>query len=314
MEHTTSQEPLYVQALKRGDFDEKVKRAYEMLGKCRLCARYCEVDRRKGFRGYCGVGDTAIVASHGPHHGEEAPLVGRGGSGTIFLTSCNLLCIFCQNNDISHGKEGVEMTPDRLSEIMRALEARGCPNINLVTPSHQMPFLIHALKIAAEKGLSIPLVWNCGGYESLEALEILEGLVDIYMPDFKFMGSAAAERYCAAPDYPEVAMKALKEMHRQVGDLVIGTDGLAEKGLLVRHLVMPGNVCATDAVLSWLARHISPATYVNIMAQYRPCHEALRFPEISRRINETEYALALRWGREAGLRLDQDCYPRLRII
>jgi len=314
MEKEMSRVPRYMQALRDNTFDEKVERAFELLGKCRLCARYCEIDRRQGARGYCGMGETAIVASYGPHHGEESPISGRGGSGTIFLTSCSLLCLFCQNHDISHGKEGVEMTPRRLGEVMIALEARGCHNINLVTPSHQMPFLIQALKMAAEKGLSIPLVWNCGGYESMEALAILDGLVDIYMPDFKFMSSSAAERYCAAPDYPLVAMKALEEMHLQVGALVIDAGGLAVKGLLIRHLVMPGNVCGTDELLSWLARHISPETYVNIMAQYRPCYRAHRFPEISRRLTGREYEQALRWGRGAGLRLDQDSHPRVRIL
>ncbi len=306
--------PLYRQALMAGTFDEKVRKAYELLEKCCLCARYCGVNRRKEERGYCSLGNTALVASYGPHHGEESPLAGRGGSGTIFLSSCNMLCLFCQNDDISHGKEGVEMTPQRISDIMRALEARGCHNINLVTPSHQMPFLLDALKMAAEQGLSIPLVWNCGGYESMEALEILDGLVDIYMPDFKFMSSSAAERYCAAPDYPAAAGRALVEMHRQVGDLVIDSQGLAVKGLLVRHLVMPGNVCATGELLPWIARHVSPRTYINIMAQYRPCCKARQFPEISRRITHVEYRQALQWGRDAGLRLDQDCSPRSALF
>jgi putative pyruvate formate lyase activating enzyme len=302
--------PLYMEALHSGVFQEKVARAYEMLHSCRLCARSCLVDRKKGARGVCGVTDMAVVSSYGPHFGEESPLVGQGGSGTIFLTSCNLLCLFCQNREISHFKEGVEMSPERLGAVMLSLQKRGCRNINLVTPSHQMPFLLDGLSMAAGQGLSIPLVWNCGGYESLEALEILEGLVDVYMPDFKFMSTAASERYCNAPDYPEIAMRAISEMHRQVGDLLMDEEGSAERGLLVRHLVMPGNVCETGELLGWIARHISPKTYVNIMAQYRPCHEAFRFPEISRPLNDREYRQAVLWGRDAGLRLDQDHSPR----
>lgn len=297
--------PAYIATAASGALDEKMEKAYAMLKKCRLCARCCEVDRTKGQKGFCGTGASALVSSYGPHFGEESPLVGNGGSGTVFLTSCNLLCVFCQNDDISHLKEGVEMGPEDIADIMWGLQRRRCHNINFVTPSHQMPFLLEAVALAAKKGLSVPIVWNCGGYESIEALQILEGVIDIYMPDFKFYRNDSADRYCSASDYPEVARRAVAEMHRQVGDLVMDDSGIARRGLLVRHLVMPGDVCGTEEIMKWLAEDISPATYVNVMAQYRPCCKASQYPEIAGRITAAEYDKALFWAKKHGLRLDQ---------
>jgi len=303
--------PAYIATAASGALDEKMEKAYAMLKKCRLCARYCEVDRTKGQKGFCGIGDKAVVSSSGPHFGEESPLVGNGGSGTIFLTSCNLLCLFCQNDDISHLKEGLEMGPEDIADIMWGLQRRRCHNINVVTPSHQMPFLLKAVALAVSKGLSVPIVWNCGGYESMEALKILDGVVDIYMPDFKFSRNDSADRYCSAPDYPEVARRAVAEMHRQVGDLVMDDSGIARRGLLVRHLVMPGDVCGTEEIMKWLGEKVSPDTYVNVMAQYRPCYKASQFPEIAGRITAAEYEQALLWAKNHGLRLDQDENPRV---
>ncbi len=305
--------PAYIDTAASGLLDEKIEKASAMLKKCRLCARYCEVDRTKGQKGFCGIGDKAVVSSSGPHFGEESPLVGNGGSGTIFLTSCNLLCLFCQNDDISHLREGVEMSSEDISDVMCSLQRKRCHNINFVTPSHQMPFLLKAVALAIKKGLSVPIVWNCGGYESMEAMQILDGVVDIYMPDFKFSRKESAGRYCSAFDYPEVARCAVAEMHRQVGDLVMDDSGIAQRGLLVRHLVMPGDVCGTEQIMKWLAENVSPHTYVNVMAQYRPCYKASQFPEIAGRITTAEYEQALFWAKQEGLRLDQELNPRSAI-
>jgi putative pyruvate formate lyase activating enzyme len=302
--------PLYLEAHKSGKLREKAHDASLLLENCRLCARYCQVNRKEGKRGFCGLTNKAIVSSWGPHFGEESPLVGRHGSGTIFLASCNLLCLFCQNEDISHGKEGTEMSTGEIAGLMMSLQKKGCHNINFVTPSHQAPFLLDALLQASEKGLTIPVVWNCGGYESMESLALLEGIVDIYMPDFKFWTTQKAGHYCNAPDYPDVARRSIKEMHRQVGELVIDKDQIARRGLLVRHLVMPGDTAATGEIMKWLAGELSPRTYVNVMAQYRPCHGAHKFPEIARRITSEEYQEALALAGSQGLRLDQENYPR----
>ena len=307
-------EPVYLRTLGSGALGKKVSNAYETLRKCRLCARYCEVDRTSGEKGYCGLTDHAVVSSFGPHYGEEKPLVGKGGSGTIFLSSCNLLCIFCQNYDISHHKDGERMSPLEISSLMLQLQKGGCHNINFVTPTHQMPFLIDALQIAAGKGLKIPVVWNCGGYESMESLQILEGIVDIYMPDFKFWREEPSLSYCNAKDYPERARIAITEMHRQVGDLQLDENDNALRGLLIRHLVMPENLCGTKDMMKWIAENLSPATYVNVMAQYRPCFEAYRFKEISRRVTDEEFGQALLWARDCRLRLDQDEHPRGIIL
>ncbi len=292
--------PAYRRLLSGSAFEEIETRALERLRSCNLCPRNCGVDRLKGELGFCRGPRLAKVSSYGPHFGEERPLVGRNGSGTIFFTGCNLRCCFCQNYDISHFDRGREVTAPELAEMMLALEAGGCHNINLVTPTHFVPQIISSLKIAASMGLSIPVVYNCGGYEAIETLRLLEGIVDIYMPDFKFMSQASSKRYLNASDYPQVAKAALKEMHRQVGDLVI-KDGIALRGLLVRHLVMPSHLDDSREIFRLIATEISPSTFVNVMDQYRPCHEADRFPEIARRISVEEFERALDYARKEGL-------------
>ncbi len=286
-------------------FASIVEELNKILQECRLCPRECGVDRLSGEQGFCRTGAAPIVSSWGPHFGEERPLVGRHGSGTIFFTHCNLGCLFCQNGSISHNGEGSEKSVEELSRIMRALQERGCHNINLVTPTHQVPAIVEAILTARERGLNVPIVYNCGGYESVATLKLLEGIIDIYMPDIKYMSSEHAQKYSYAGDYPDVVKAAVREMHRQVGDLVLETNGVAVKGLLVRHLVMPGNIADTQRVASFLAREVSRRTYVNIMDQYRPCYKAYDFPELSRRITGEEYRDAVAAARRAGLtRLD----------
>lgn len=305
-------EPAYLKTIREEKLSPKIEKAYQLLKSCVLCGRRCKVNRLEGQVGFCKVADELIVSSYGPHHGEEAPLVGSRGSGTIFLTYCNLGCVFCQNYDISHLGHGNRYTIDRMAEVMLKIQKMGCHNLNLVTPTHQLPMILKALKQAALGGLEIPVVWNCGGYESREALQILDGIVDIYMPDFKFWDEKPAARYAYAPDYPRVAREALKEMHRQVGDLKMDSRGIAQRGLLVRHLVMPNNLAGTGEFVDWLAREVSPDTYINVMAQYRPCYKAGEYKEINRRPTSSEYNQAVKWAKEAGLRLDSEVAPRRR--
>jgi len=271
------------------------------------------VDRTADEKGYCRTGTMAVVSSYSPHFGEEDPLVGAKGSGTIFFTHCNLLCLFCQNYDISHLGEGREVASDRLAKIMLSLQEMGCHNINFVTPSHVVAQILAALPLAIEEGLRVPLVYNTGGYDSVETLKLLDGAIDIYMPDLKFMDGEAAQRYCRARDYPEKAKAAIKEMHRQVGDLIINNQGIAERGLLVRHLVMPGGLAGTREAMRFLAGEISPRTYVNIMGQYHPCGQAFELPPLNRRVSSAEYEEAVDMAREEGIhRLDRR--EGLRII
>ena len=284
------------------EMNRKIVGLDRCLEACTLCPRNCGVNRKKGEKGFCRMGDTAIVASYGPHFGEERPLVGMGGSGTIFFSNCNLGCVFCQNYDISHFGEGQEISIERLASIMIDLQVQGCHNINLVTPTHQTPMILRSLKIAIEGGLRIPVVYNCGGYESVETLEILSGIIDIYMPDFKYADPVVAEKYSGAPDYPAVARKAIREMHKQVGELVIDKHGVAMQGLLIRHLVMPGDIAGTEAVVKFIAEEISANTWINIMDQYRPCYKAFDYPGISRKVSAAEYRDALKRAVEAGLK------------
>jgi len=286
-------------------FIAKLKALEEILLSCDLCPRECHVDRTSGEKGFCNTGDTPFVSSWNPHFGEEHPLVGRYGSGTIFLGNCNLGCIFCQNYTLSHFGEGTELSHDKLADIMLSLQDAGCHNINLVTPTHQVPAIVRALKIASDRGLGIPLVYNCGGYESVETLKILDGIVDIYMPDFKYADAAHAAKYSNAPDYPETARLAIKEMHRQVGDLIVNEMGIAERGLLIRHLVLPEDIAGTAEVVKFIAEEISKNTYVNIMDQYYPCYMAHENPPLNRRITGREYSAAIQHAVKAGLkRLD----------
>lgn len=288
--------------LSGGEFGRKAEAASEMLRSCSLCPRVCGVDRTKGEKGFCRTLDRPIVSSFGPHFGEERPLVGRFGSGTIFFTYCNLGCIFCQNWGISHMGEGGEVSFKRLAGIMLELQGMGCHNINLVTPTHQMPMILQSLLIAREGGLSLPLVYNTGGYDALDALGVLDGIVDIYMPDLKYSAIEPAKKYSKAGDYPEAAKAAIREMHRQVGDLEIDDRGIARRGLLVRHLVLPGGLAGTAEAVRFIAEEVSKDTYINIMNQYHPCFKAFEHPPLDRRITAGEYEEAVKLALGAGLR------------
>ncbi|MEE4353050.1 MAG: radical SAM protein [Desulfatiglans sp.] len=289
-----------------------MERALELLESCTICPRMCNVNRLEGETGFCGIGRQAKVASYNSHFGEELPLVGRCGSGTIFMSSCNLFCTFCQNFDISHHAEGIAIEPEQMAEIMIQLAERGCHNINFVTPTHVVPQILEALPLAIQRGLNIPLVYNSGGYDSAETIRLLEGIFDIYMPDFKFWDEKWADRFCKAPDYRSVVIEAIKEMYRQVGDLATDDDGIAYKGLLVRHLVMPNNVSGFQEIMPFLAKEISTNTYVNIMDQYRPCGKADQDEIINRLPTSQEYSEALDAAEKAGLtRLDSKTRPRL---
>ncbi len=292
--------PAYLNLFESGELGRRVEAALQMLAACRLCPRYCEVNRLAGETGFCKGGRQAMVSSYNPHFGEERPLVGSGGSGTIFLTNCNLRCSFCQNYDISHLGHGREVSAGRLAEMMLRLQQMGCHNINFVTPTHYLPQILEALPPAIEDGLRLPLVWNCGGYESVPALQLLDGIVDIYMPDAKFASSEVTQRLCGAPDYPERMQEALTEMHRQVGDLRFDERGLATRGLLVRHLVLPNDQAGTEQIARFLCQ-LSPDTYLNVMAQYRPCHKAHSDELIDRPLSIEEYRQAVEVVLETGL-------------
>jgi putative pyruvate formate lyase activating enzyme len=303
-------EPSYIRLHANGELARRIERALAMMESCLLCPRHCGVNRLKGETGFCQTGRKARVASYNAHFGEEAPLVGTHGSGTIFISSCNLLCNFCQNYEISHNKEGADVGPEQMASMMTQLSDLGCHNINFVTPSHVVPQLLEALPFAIEKGMKVPLVYNSGGYDSVETLKLSEGVFDIYMPDFKFWDNRWAERYCNAPDYREVAVDAIREMHRQVGELVMDDRGIATRGLLVRHLVMPKKIAGSEKLFEFLAKEISPDTYVNVMDQYRPCGSAHKDDFIGRRLDGGEYREAVDAARKAGLkRLD----PRERV-
>ena len=299
---TDSREPAYLKLYREGLLVLRAQQAMELLKDCCLCPRACHVDRPSGEQGVCRTGSLARVASFHAHFGEEAPLVGSGGSGTIFFSSCNLLCTFCQNFEISHLREGEEVEPQQLAAMMLRLMQRGCCNINFVTPSHVVPQILQALVIAVGQGLNIPLVYNSGGYDSVDTIRLLDSVFDIYMPDFKFWEESRATRFCRAPDYREQAQAAIGEMHRQVGDLVMDQKGVAVRGLLVRHLVMPDGIAGTRDVMDFLAGEISPDTYVNVMAQYHPSGKAADDPMINRRITPAEYAAAVREAVAAGIR------------
>ena len=276
-----------------GELAARAARARAMLSPCHLCPRRCQVDRSGGESGACRTGATALVSSYGPHLGEEAPLVGRHGSGTIFFTNCTLRCMFCQNYTISQRGEGWPATAGEIAAMMLSLERRGCHNINLVTPTHVVPQILEALIEAAAQGLSVPLVYNCGGYESLETLRLLDGVVDIYMPDMKYSDETTARRLSGVKGYPAANREAVREMHRQVGDLALDDQGIAQRGLLVRHLVLPNGLAGTEGVVRFIASEVSTHTYLNVMAQYRPAHRAHRLPALSRPLTTEEYAAAV---------------------
>ncbi|OGB97250.1 MAG: radical SAM protein [candidate division NC10 bacterium RIFCSPLOWO2_12_FULL_66_18] len=299
--------PAYLELHRAGELEQRAKAAERLLEACRVCPRECLVQRLQGETGVCGVADQAMVSSYGPHFGEERPLVGVGGSGTIFLAHCNLCCVFCQNFEISQQDGGRIVSTRELAGMMLDLQRTGCHNINFVTPTHQVPQILRALPIAVDGGLRVPLAYNCGGYESLETLRLLNGVVDIYMPDFKYADVGVAKRYSKVENYPEVAKAAFREMHRQVGDLTMDGRGTARRGLLVRHLVLPNDLAGTGEVVRFLA-DLSKDTYVNIMDQYKPCYRAHEYPPLTRRPTREEFEEALRLAREAGLhRLDGYC-------
>ena len=294
-------EPAYINLYRKGELKERVEKLKSILENCTLCPRNCKVDRTKGKIGKCRVTTQIIISGVHPHFGEEPCLVGRNGSGTIFFGSCNLNCIYCQNYEISRFKIGEIMSVEELANAMIYLQRIGCHNINLVTPTHYTAQIAEAIMIATKKGLRIPIVYNCGGYESTETLKLLDGIVDIYMPDIKYSNNKNALKYSGAGDYWDVVKRAVKEMHRQVGDLVI-ENGIALRGLLIRHLVLPNNIAGSKEVFKFIAEEISKDTYVNIMAQYRPCFNAFLKPELSRRITTSEYLEAVQLAKEAGLR------------
>lgn len=285
----------------RNKLKPRAEEAMSFLNPCHLCPRECGVDRLKGEEGYCHSVKGIKVSSFGPHFGEEPPLVGRNGSGTIFFTNCNLRCLYCQNYDISHLGQGREISYEELGGMMISLQEQGCHNINLVTPTHLVPQILQALIIAIKKGLDIPLVYNCSGYESLSTLYLLEDIIDIYMPDAKYGLAEAGEKYSGVKDYPERMKAAVKEMHCQVGDLVVDEEGIAQQGLLIRHLILPNGLAGTREVLSFIAREISRDSYVNIMDQYHPEFKAHHFPEINRPISRRELEETIKLARQLGL-------------
>ena len=305
-------EPASLQAYRRGDLQDRVELALKELEDCCACPRNCHVNRLQDEKRVCNTGRYAIVSSVFPHFGEENCLRGWNGSGTIFFGLCNLRCVFCQNWDISQQKSGKECNADEIATMMLALQNRGCHNINFVTPEHVAPQVIEAIASAIPKGLHLPIVYNTSAYDALSSLQLLEGLVDIYMPDFKFWQKDSARQFAKAKDYPEKAREAIKEMHRQVGVLKFGSDGLAKRGVLVRHLVMPDQTDEASKIFKWLADELSPDTYVNVMSQYRPDYQVgytdkkRKYQDINRRPYEEELQAAREAAFHAGLtRLDQ---------
>ncbi|MDH3731279.1 MAG: radical SAM protein [Acidimicrobiia bacterium] len=297
-------EPVYMRTWRQGGLDAKVTTAREELADCLACPRDCGVNRLLDERGVCHTGRWPYVASAFPHFGEEDCLRGRNGSGTIFFSYCNLKCVFCQNWDISSREAGQELTAERLADLMLRLQAEGCHNINFVTPEHVAPQVVEAIAVAVPHGLRVPIVYNTSAYDALRSLELMDGLIDIYMPDFKLWEPESCQRLLRAKDYPDRARAAIEEMQRQVGVLKLGPDGLARRGLLVRHLVMPGHVDESAAIFRWLHDRISPDTYVNIMAQYRPEHRvpgSERYVDLDRRPESKEMVHAVAAARQAGL-------------
>lgn len=303
----TDFEPAYLALHRTGELKRRALAALAGLRDCHVCPRDCGVDRLADKTAACKTGRYAQVASYFPHFGEEDCLRGWHGSGTIFFSMCNLRCVFCQNFDISQAEKGQEVNAVELAAFMLELQDRGCHNLNFVTPEHVVPQVLEALVVAVEAGLCLPLVYNTSAYDSLESLRLLDGVVDIYMPDFKFWDPALSLRYLKAKDYAEAARRAIKEMHRQVGPLKFDKNGLAKRGVLVRHLVMPGFLDETRRILRFLAAEVAPDTYVNVMAQYRPAGKvsAEKYPEINRPMTTKEYEAAAQFARDLGLRLDE---------
>ena len=281
--------PLYLEKLTLPDLKEREEKLTELLKDCRICPNECEIDRIQGEKGLCNSNNDVIISSLGPHFGEEQPLVGFMGSGTIFFTNCNLACEYCQNYDTSHYGEGQKIKIDHLADAMLNLQNRGCHNINLVTPTHFTPQIVSSLILAIERGLEIPLVYNCGGYESIETLQLLENIVDIYMPDIKYSSNNNALKYSGIKNYWEIVKGAIKEMYRQVGNLKLTKRGIARRGLLVRHLVLPNDIAGSKNIIDFISKEISPETYFNIMDQYRPTFKANQHTALNRYITDQEY-------------------------
>ena len=296
-------EPAYIKLFHSGELFRRSRQALRSLANCKVCPRDCEVDRFNNEQAICKTGRQAIVGSYAPHYGEEDCLRGTSGSGTIFFSLCNLKCVFCQNWDISQNGEGIEVSPEDLAVMMLDLQVRGCHNINFVTPEHVVPQILEALPLAVQMGLRLPLVYNTGAYDSMESMQMMEGVVDIYMPDFKYWNNERSQKYLKAKDYPEAARAVIKEMHRQVGDLVLDENGLAKRGVLLRHLVMPDGLKDTENIMEFLVKEISTDTYVNIMGQYFPSGKVSekKYYEINRRPHSQELTTAEEIARQKGL-------------
>jgi len=303
----------YLELYRSGKLKERIDAAVSLLESCSVCPRNCHVNRLAGDIGKCKTPREAMVSSYGPHFGEEFPLVGKHGSGTIFFTNCNLKCLFCQNYSISQLGEGQKVTKKELADIMLFLQAKGCHNINLVSPTHVVPQILEALELSVESGLHLPLVYNSGGYDSVETLRILDRVIDIYMPDMKYDDADTARELSDIENYPEINRAAIKEMHRQTGDLEVNGEGVAQRGLLIRHLILPHGLAGTKSIMSFLSNEVSSSTYVNIMDQYHPCYKAFKIPNLRRPTSSAEFQEALSSAREAGInRLDK--VLRLEIL
>jgi len=297
----TKQQPAYLTLYGDGKLQERIDQLYSYLKNCELCPRRCHVNRLNGEIGYCQAGADIMVSSAFPHYGEEAPLVGSRGSGTIFLSHCNLRCIFCQNYEISHLGSGEPITIEHLAKLMLFLQDKGCHNINFVTPTHFIPQIIAALPIAINLDLNLPLVYNCGGYESLEVVRLLDGIIDIYMPDAKFVDEAYAVEYMNAPDYFNNLQHVLREMYRQVGDLKIDERGIAYRGMIIRHLILPQGIAGTEKMMQFIADELSKNAYMNVMSQYHPCFEAVYDKILNRSITSSEFHQAIHLAKKVGL-------------
>jgi len=296
-------EPAYLNLHQSGELAERAEALWAIMGSCALCPRGCGAKRLNGQRGFCRApGTRLIVSGHSPHFGEERPLVGRSGSGTIFFSHCNLRCVFCQNWEISHRGRGSERSIDDLAGMMLALQNRGCHNINVVTPTHYLPHIIKALDLAAGRGLRLPIVYNTSGWERMEIVKQLDGIVDIYLPDIKYGDKEAADKYSVgAASYPDITKAAILEMHRQVGVARAPSDGVMRRGLMIRHLVMPNLTSDSENIMQWIAEQLPADTYVNIMAQYSPHYQAMDYPEIARRVTRDEYRQVVMKAKELGL-------------
>ena len=301
-ENNSDYEPGYLKLHKTGELKVRGERLWERMAECDLCPRSCGTNRLKAEREFCGANSDLEISSYHPHFGEEPPLVGKGGSGTIFMNNCNLRCVFCINSEISQGGEGAKKSISQFAAMMLALQRMGCPNINIVTPTHYSPHILLALDEAASRGLNVPLVYNTCGWERIEILQLLDGIVDIYLPDFKYSDSKMAAKYSSDADtYPEMTKSALLEMHRQTGIAKPDQNGLMKRGLMIRHLVMPNNVSGSKEVMSWISEHLPKDTFVNIMSQYTPVYKAKNYPEIARRITRKEYEEVVCHAQEVGL-------------